>query len=130
MKRCNKKIRLSPAVLEFAQDMQFKLDKNKHKKCDTMNPDGKGRGWEDCDLYWLMGRMQDEIRELDDELGITGDWADAMLECADVGNFAMMIHDILNERVRRFEKAKTNIFKPRWYIRFREWAKKLLRRTK
>ena len=86
-------------VLALAKDMQFKLDKNKHKECATMNPDGKGRGWSHCEPFWLTGRIEDELKELTKELTShlqepdKFPAKDVQLECADVANFAMMIHD-------------------------------------
>lgn len=90
---------LCPEVLAFAKTMQNKLDKNKHKACNVMNPDGKGRGWEHCEPFWLTSRIEDELAELKeiltDHLLEPGKFParEVQLECADVGNFAMMIHD-------------------------------------
>lgn len=90
-------------VMALAKDMQFKLDKNKHKACDMMNADGNGRGWEHCEYGWLSGRIEEEMYELNDALVIylkakTPENALAVQrECADVANFAMMIHDNVNK---------------------------------
>lgn len=84
---------IDPAILKFAETMQRKLDKNKDKKCAEMNPDGKGRTWKDCDLTWLLRRLREETLELDEALYNT-DRENVIEEAADVGNFAMMIHDI------------------------------------
>lgn len=95
----NRVTNISQSVMELAKDMQFKLDKNKHKACDMMNADGKGRGWEHCEYGWLSSRIEDEMHELNDALVTylkdkSNPNADAVLkECADVANFAMMIHD-------------------------------------
>lgn len=94
-----KEARISRPVLELAKDMQFKLDKNKHKACDMMNVDGEGRGWEHCEYGWLTGRIEEEMYELNDALAMylknkSASTADEVLkECADVANFAMMVHD-------------------------------------
>ena len=89
---------MDDAVIRFAQNMQEKLDKNKHKECDEMNPDSKGRKWEHCDFYWLLYRLREETLEL--ELALRNeldcDWEKVMDEAADVGNYAMMIHDNAN----------------------------------
>ncbi len=87
---------IDPAIQEFAKTMQFKLDKNKDKECGKMNPDGKGRSWKHCDLYWLLYRLRQETLELEEALYNT-DSASVISEAADVGNFAMMIHDIAKE---------------------------------
>lgn len=82
--------KLSDPVIAIAKDMQYKLNKNFHKGC----PDGKGRTWETCTVEWLIGRIRDEVKEIEDELA-KGNVKEARLECADVANFAMMIHDKL-----------------------------------
>ncbi len=85
---------MEDAVKKFAESMQIKLDKNKYKECDKMNPDGKGRSWKDCDIYWLLYRLRQETLELEAALYNTN--RDGVIEeTADVGNFAMMIHDIV-----------------------------------
>lgn len=81
------------AVLDLAKTMQFKLDKNKHKECDMMNPDGNGSHWSHCGIGWLLGRLKVETIELEEAID-TGTNSEAIQrECADVANFAMMIHD-------------------------------------
>lgn len=87
-------------VQELAVSMQFKLDKNQHKDCEVMNIGDEGRCWSHCSLFWLFGRLIDEAKELDEALNArdipspTKEQVDAIrLECADVANFAMMIHD-------------------------------------
>ena len=85
---------LSDEVIAFAKTMQYKLDKNKHKSCDVMNLDGNGRGWEHCHFTWLHSRIIEEAEELFKALRNRIKDPDAVLyECADVANFAMMIHD-------------------------------------
>lgn len=81
------------SILEFAKSMQHKIDKNEHKECDKMNPDGKGRTWKNCDIYWLLYRLRQETLELEKAMSDL-DSDGIIKECADVGNFAMMIHDI------------------------------------
>ncbi len=94
---------LDDCVLSFAKTMQYKLDKNKHKACNTMNPDGKGRGWSHCSLKWLLGRLKGEMSELEYALHDLKDEEsarDIQTEAADVGNFAMMIHDIMEQATK------------------------------
>lgn len=87
-----------PAILALAADMQFKLDKNKHKNCVSLNPNGTGRSWSNCDTHWLLMRLRQEADELYLEMS-RGDIAEARLECADIANFAMMIHDKLGNTI-------------------------------
>ena len=80
-------------IRHFAESMQRKLDMNKHKECPKMNPNNKGRSWEKCSLSWLLYRLRQETLELEEALGNVD--VDAIInESADIGNFAMMIHDI------------------------------------
>jgi len=80
-------------IQQFADSMQRKLELNKHKECPKMNPNGKGRSWERCSLNWLLYRLRQETLELEEAISNVN--IDAIInESADVGNFAMMIHDI------------------------------------
>lgn len=81
-----------PAIVDFAKTMQRKLDENKDKQCDKMNPDRKGRSWKSCDLYWLLYRLRQETLELEEALNNT-DKIGVINEAGDIGNFAMFIHD-------------------------------------
>lgn len=87
--------KIDKAVMRFALTMQHKLDKNQSKPCPTMNPDGKGRTWKDCDLHWLLMRLREETLELETALW-SGDRDGIIEESGDVGNFAMMVHDIVS----------------------------------
>ncbi len=89
---------ICPEILALAKTMQYKLNKNKHKECGVMNPGGKGRGWEHCENVWLWERMQDEADELLEILGRNRQ-ADVLNECADIANFAMMIHDNTSKEI-------------------------------
>lgn len=73
-----------PHVLKFAERMESKLAKNRHK--------GDRDGWINADPYELKRRLKIELAELEDafELGHAEMTAN---ECADVANFAMMIAD-------------------------------------
>lgn len=66
-------------VLNFAIEMQKKLDKNEHKS-----------GWSECTYEYLLNCLNREMRELAQAIekrkGVVG-------ECADIANFAMMIAD-------------------------------------
>lgn len=85
-------LEIEPAVAAMALAMQYKLDKNQHKRCESLNPSGTGRNWDHCSLSWLLDRCKDEIKELEESL-IDGDNQNVIYECADVANFAMMIQD-------------------------------------
>ena len=94
------KPKIDSCILAFAERMQYKLDKNKHKECSTMNPDGKGRGWSHCTIPWLINRIRQETDELEDAFYTPKDHKkNAMGESADVGNFAMVVFDILSSEV-------------------------------
>jgi len=80
-------------VKKIAELMQYKLDKNKHKECPEMNPDSKGRRWDDCDVRWLLKRLREEADELEEALDNNEEPIEIARECADVCNFAMMIAD-------------------------------------
>jgi len=84
---------LEASVMELAKRMQYKLEKNKHKECPVMNPNGLGRGWNHCKIEWLLGRLREETIELEDAIDNNEGHEAIMMECADVANFAMMIHD-------------------------------------
>ncbi len=96
--------RIDACVLAFAKRMQYKLNKNKHKECETMNPNGKGRGWSHCKTTWLRSRIRDEWYELGRAL--SKDDSDNILnECADIANFAMMIFDNVSQS-KELDKRK------------------------
>lgn len=68
-------------VRRFSLLMELKLRKNDHKG-----------GWSDTTLETLLELLEDEVRELRDAIR-NGDPLDIAQECADVGNYAMMIAD-------------------------------------
>ena len=76
---------LRPSVLAFAQAMERKLRKNDHRG-----------GWAQSSPKWLLSRLREETRELSDALN--GADLEVLDEAADVGNFAMMIHDVVSAR--------------------------------
>jgi len=88
-------------VMMFAKHMQYKLNKNEHKPCPDMNPDDKGRSWKHCKRGWLLRRLKEEVQELEEAL-CNHNIEEILDEAADVGNFAMMIHDDLI-RLRKHE---------------------------
>ncbi len=83
---------VNQSIQAFAESMQRKLDRNKHKECRIMNSGGTGRAWRHCEIFWLLHRLRQETEELEAAMD-TADREAIMDEAADVGNFAMMIHD-------------------------------------
>lgn len=78
-----KEIRCRPSVVAFAEAMEGKLVANEHK----------GGWWNDTPIA-LIARLREEVDEL--ERSLTGHTANEVLkEAADVGNFAMMIADLV-----------------------------------
>lgn len=79
-------------VKRFAEDMEAKLKDN----------DQKG-GWEDCNLYWLVSRINEETRELARAINLHRDLGaskeNIIKEAADVANFAMMVADIARNKL-------------------------------
>ena len=72
---------LGPAVSAFGDDMRKKLRQN----------EAKG-GWENIPTGKLLELLVGELQELIEALN-EGTPDEVRDECADVGNFAMMIHD-------------------------------------
>lgn len=71
-------------VKDFAAQMELKLSQHDDRP-----------GWTKCDVLWLLKRLREETDEIEEVLKNKGDgWLSKLFdECADVGNFAMMIHD-------------------------------------
>jgi len=71
-------------VKDFAAQMEHKLSQHDDR------PD-----WKKCDVLWLLKRLREEADEIEEVIKKKGDgWLSKLFdECADVGNFAMMIHD-------------------------------------
>ena len=85
-------MQVNQSIQAFAESMQRKLDRNRHKECPVMNSAGTGRTWRHCEMFWLLYRLRQETKELEEVMN-TADREAIMNEAADVGNFAMMIHD-------------------------------------
>lgn len=89
-----------PAVLRFAQDMEFCLKTNDHKG-----------GWEDEDFDWLFDRIKDEFKEARKcykKMGWVGPYEmnkhqkqEMISEFADIANFAMMCADKIRQTLTR-----------------------------
>lgn len=96
---------LRKEVVWFSQQMEKQLKKNDHKT-----------GWKNCKFTYLLDRLEGEYKELDecfwmpdsrsdmmwlgDDVDLKGKFTpeDAIKECADVANFAMMVADRLREK--------------------------------
>ncbi len=89
------------SVMTLARLMEFKLRKNAHKRSVNWPKDAYSsmgeRDWADLFPSYLLERIKDETRELENEVRdlpySNGDPMVVALECADVANFAMMIAD-------------------------------------
>jgi hypothetical protein len=71
------------AVNDFVNQMIYKLNVNSHRS-----------EWEKGDLLTMQRRLHDEVEELDLAIA-TESAARVRDEAADVGNCALMIHEIL-----------------------------------
>lgn len=78
-----------PYVIHFGELMEYKLSLKRHR--------GNREGWIKDNPWALLKRLSEEFGELAVAFK-RGDAQGACLECADVGNFAMMISDVLSER--------------------------------
>jgi NTP pyrophosphatase (non-canonical NTP hydrolase) len=80
-------IRLRPEILRFALDMEENLLRNDHKG-----------GWEGMTVNQLFLRLVQETLELTAALEADCP-TDIISECADIGNFAMMIAEKTKKEV-------------------------------
>ena len=69
-------------VLRFASAMQKELDENSHKG-----------HWEGCGVEALIQRAEEELAEVKQAIAENKSPAKILSECADVGNFMMMVAD-------------------------------------
>jgi len=89
-------------IKSFAEAMERKLAKYDEQK----------DGWEDCSPEYLVARLAFEFAELISQLNQTKEqqWEDdnvdfLISECADVGNFAMMIADVAHHKRKCFKEV-------------------------
>jgi NTP pyrophosphatase (non-canonical NTP hydrolase) len=81
-------------VVKFAEVMEKKLQDNEHKG-----------GWENCSIDFLTYRLRQETAELFEALTLFHRMPNEQTrklvedECGDVGNFAMMIQDLVNKQL-------------------------------
>lgn len=77
-----------PEVEAFGFLMEQILRKNDHK-----------RGWKNLSLEWLLNKLREEVNELEVEINrfkpTESKIREAVCECVDVANVAMMIADVL-----------------------------------
>lgn len=76
------KIRLRWCVSWFAEQMERKLRENDHKG-----------GWNNCDALYLIGRINQEMDELQAAIMDGEGPFEIAREAVDVANYAMMIAD-------------------------------------
>lgn len=67
-------------LLDFAREMQIKLNMNSHK-----------RGWDELTPRQCLYRMKQEMGELERAVESNKSKGDVVAECADVANFAMFL---------------------------------------
>lgn len=77
-------------VLDFAKAMQIELDNNSNK--------GDISWRQDCSLEYLLKRLDEEVEEIREAVHTNKPAKKILSECADVGNFVMMIADIYEQR--------------------------------
>jgi NTP pyrophosphatase (non-canonical NTP hydrolase) len=78
-----------PEIKRFAVMMERKLQANDHKGT-----------WKESSISYLFSRLEDEVRELRDQINSKSPVQDVVGEASDVANFAMMIYDVfLNKNV-------------------------------
>lgn len=70
----------------FAEQMAVKLRENEHKG-----------GWDRCNPYWLIDRLKEEVAELEQAMDDGLPSEEIIRECADIGNFAMMVADVVRD---------------------------------
>jgi NTP pyrophosphatase (non-canonical NTP hydrolase) len=81
-------------VVKFAEVMEKKLQENEHKG-----------GWDDCSIDFLTYRLRQETAELFEALTLFHRMPNEQTkklvedECADVGNFAMFIQDLVKKQL-------------------------------
>ena len=75
-------------LLEFANEMQKKLDDNSHKT-----------GWDQCSDAYLLNRLRQETGELARAVARKDDPKAIIREAADVANFAYFIADNCSQSV-------------------------------
>jgi len=84
-----------PYVLKFAERMEAKLEKNRHK--------GGRENWLGHHPYSLLARLKQEVAELEEALG-NQSFDNITDEAADVANFAMMIADQAQQALNRYSQ--------------------------
>ena len=89
-------------VEEFAEMMEYKLDLHDDRP-----------GWKETDPAWLLAQLKEEVAEVEKALQDRGGgWLTKLrLECADVGNFAMMVQDAV---LYQWAKKKAEEYAPAW----------------
>ena len=88
------KQQINESVEGFTTAMKQKLYKNIHKGI-----------WTECSLDYLVNRLDEEVRELNDPIDQLDGSDESVFgvidECVDVANFVMMIADVLGRELRK-----------------------------
>ena len=82
MRKCFPKAIIKVKVTWFAEIMKGELEKHLDRP-----------GWKDETTEWLCERLDEEVKELKQAVRNNESDQEVIEECADVGNFAMMIAD-------------------------------------
>lgn len=83
------------AASRLFADMFYKLNSNRFKPLPgNVDPGPDGRQWKGLSLDFLIGRLKEELVELEESIA-NKDFTNATLECGDIGNFTMFLHSAL-----------------------------------
>lgn len=88
---------LRESVQWFATVMEVNLRGNDHKG-----------GWEEEPFQYFVDRMKDEMEEIEEAMVGTckSDMMDAVNECADLANFAMMLAENAHKKAMEWEEEE------------------------
>lgn len=79
---------MSEEILKFALHMQKELDNNNNKKI----------GWWGLSDKWIINRIKQETKELENAVKKNLPMEKIISECADIANFAMFLVDNLENK--------------------------------
>lgn len=83
------------AAARLFADMFYKLNSNRFKPLPgNVDPGPDGRQWKGLSLDFLIGRLKEELAELEEAIA-NKDFTNGALECGDIGNFTMFLHSAL-----------------------------------
>ncbi|KXI78643.1 hypothetical protein ACS52_11525 [Bacillus cereus] len=84
----------------FAEHMESKLQENEHKT-----------GWTDCSVEFLSSQIRKNLNELDSMFAeLPANYSvfstNVIRQCSDIANYAMMIADISNKYICKYDPPK------------------------